>query len=118
MLIVFTGCARQAVRVGPRAPNPNGCYVIVYEQPDFQGAGDVFNGPARWLSLEGLLLTNEQSWQNRIRSVRVGNRATVTMYVNAAFKGESGRFPSNAELPRLDQALSGRIKSLELDCPE
>jgi hypothetical protein len=52
MAAVVTSCARPPMRVGLPAPNPNGCYVMMYERPEFQGVGDVLNGPGRWATLE------------------------------------------------------------------
>src|SRR5687767_4413438 len=108
--------ARASLTVQPRAPNPNGCYVIVYERPDYQGAGEVLNGPLRLSSLERLSETNEENWRNRIRSLRVGNSAAVTAYVDPAFAGDSRQFTAGTAQPRLEVALSGRIESLELAC--
>ena len=87
-LVVLAGCAREPRRVGlgVPAPNPNGCYVFLYDRPDWQGAGVVLNGPARWPKLEGLL-ANQENWRNRIRSVDIGPAATVTVYTDAAFQG-------------------------------
>ena len=118
--LAVTGCAdnpKPAV-TALRAPNPNGCYVMVYDQPEFRGAGDVFNGPARWASLEGLLQTNERNWRERIRSLRVGQTATLTVYAAPGFNGDSRQFPSGSEHPRLDPALSARIESLEFICSQ
>lgn len=114
--IVSTSCTSQSAPLGLRAPDPNGCYVIVYDQPDFRGTRDVFNGPARWPRLEGLRSTNEESWRNRIRSLRVGSAATMTAYTDAGLKGNSRQFVPAAEHPRLEHAFSARIESLELSC--
>jgi Peptidase inhibitor family I36 len=90
--------------------------VIVYERANFSGAGDGLNGPARWPTLERIASTNEETWQNRIRSLRVGSAATVSVYVDRDFKGASRRFLPNTEHPQLEQAFQGRIESLELAC--
>ena len=117
-LVVLAGCAREPRRIGLGlpAPNPNGCYVFVYDRPDWQGTGVVLNGPARWPNLEGLR-ANQENWRNRIRSVDVGPAATVTVYTDAAFSGLSRRFSPNSKQPRLDSEVSARIESLELACP-
>jgi hypothetical protein len=117
-LLVLTGCAQPVPYRGLRAPNPNGCYAIVYEQPSFGGAGDVLNGPARLPGLEQVPETNHTNWRRRIRSLRVGGAAAVTAYVDAAFKGRSQQFGPGTEHPQLDPALSARIQSLDLTCVE
>jgi hypothetical protein len=110
--VAGAGCARTELRVGRPAPNPNGCYVMVYDQPGFRGVGDLWNGPGRWATLDGLRQTNQEGWRNRIRSLRVGSAATVTVYTDANFKGESRQFAH----PHLDPTFSGRIESVQLAC--
>jgi hypothetical protein len=115
-LCAFAGCAVPVTRTAVRAPNPNGCYAIVYERPLFEGAADVVNGPALLATLTRLRTTNEATWQRRIRSLRVGAAATVRAYADTGFKGHSERFAPATEHPQLDQALSARIQSLEVAC--
>ncbi len=117
VLIAVAGCAHEPPRrsgLGVSAPNPNGCYVFLYDRSDWQGAGVVLNGPARWPKLEGLYAN--QNWRNRIQSVDVGPAATVTVYTDAAFNGLSRRFAPNSKQPRLESDVSARIESLELAC--
>jgi hypothetical protein len=109
-------CAASSVRAGLPAPNPNGCFVFVYDRPNYEGARDVLNGPGRWQTLDGLAQTSEQSWRNRIRSLRVGNAATLTVYSDGSFTGASERFGPETNHPILEPAFSGRIESLELTC--
>jgi hypothetical protein len=117
-LVAFAGCAHPVTNSRLRAPNPNGCYTVVYEKPSFEGAGDVLNGPARLPILEQVPQANVRNWQRRIRSLRVGPTATVTAYVGTSFKGHSQQFGPQTEHPRLDQTLSARIQSLEVACVE
>ena len=119
VMIAIAGCAHEPRRsgLGVSAPNPNGCYVFLYDRSDWQGAGVVLDGPARWPKLEGLQ-TNQGNWRNRIRSVDVGPAATVTVYTDAAFSGLSRRFAPNSKQPRLESEVSARIESLELACPQ
>ena len=117
-VLALAGCAQRAIPVALRAPNPSGCYAAVYARPSFDGTGDVLNGPGRLSTLGRLPNTNEANWNRRIRSLRVGSRATVTAYVETAFRGHSQQFGPGTEHPRLDQALSARIQSLEVTCVE
>jgi hypothetical protein len=114
-LMVSTGCAHPAPPPLP-APNPNGCYVIVYEREQFRGARELLNGPARLTTLRQLSETNEPNWENRIRSLRVGTTAIVTVYVEPAFKGQSQRVGPETQHARLGESFSARIRSLELAC--
>lgn len=117
VMIAITGCAYKPHRVGLGlpAPNPNGCYVLAYDLPEWRGAGVVLNGPARWPSLERLL-ASEENWRNRIRSIVVGPIATVTAYTDSDFRGASRRLPANSQHSHLDDEFSARIESLELAC--
>lgn len=115
-LLPLAGCAHPVAHRPLRAPNPNGCYATVYEQPSFGGVGDVLNGPAHLTRLDQVPGTNEGNWHKRIRSLRVGSSATVTVYAEPAFKGRSQKFGPETEHPRLDQTLAGRIQSLGVVC--
>ena len=116
--MALSGCASEPrqVGLGLPAPNPNGCYVFIYDRPDWQGAGVVLNGPARWPNLEGLR-ANQENWRNRIRSIDVGPVATVTVYTDGVFSGVSRRFGPKSRLERLDSEISARVESLDLACP-
>jgi hypothetical protein len=116
VFIVVASCGRPPVRVQLPAPNPNGCYVMVFDQPEFRGIGDVWNGPGRWSTLESLRQTRPDGWRNRIRSLRVGSAATVTVYTDPDFRGASRQFAAETDHPQLDAAISGQIKSLQLVC--
>ena len=99
-----------------RAPNPSGCYVMLFEEPGFRSNNDVLNGPGEWASLDGLTETNHARWANRIRSVRVGGTARVTAFTGARIEGQSETYAPETEVPALDQALSANIESLSIDC--
>jgi hypothetical protein len=115
-LVLLSACAHPATPQRLRAPNPNGCYAIVYEQPSFEGNGDVLNGPARLADLEQIPGTNQTDWHRRIRSLRVGPAASVTAYLEAGFRGGSRQFSPDTEHSQLDQPFSARIQSLDIGC--
>jgi hypothetical protein len=118
-LITATGslaCGSSPPQVAMRAPNPNGCHVMLFEQPGFTSFSDVLNGPGRWPSLETIRETNYPSWTNRIRSLRVGGSATLTAFAEPQFRGQKERYRGGSEYEVLPPALSGTIQSLELTC--
>ena len=116
-LVVLAGCTSAPARLGLGlpAPNPNGCYVFVFDQSDWRGAGVALNGPGRWPILDGLP-GNQENWRNRIRSMEVGPAAVVTVYSDPTFAGVSRTFAASSKLGRLDSELSARIESLDLSC--
>ena len=113
----LTACARHP-DLGPLGsatmPHPDGCYVIVYEQPEFMGAGEYINGPSKYATLADLPF--RANWRRRIRSAHVGPTASVILWDNEQFQGVSRRLLAQAKHAVLDE-LSGRVESLVVDCP-
>jgi hypothetical protein len=99
---------------GTTAPNPNGCYVKVFEQPQLRGRTDFINGPKRYVTLNGL--PNGADWNNRIRSVDVGPGATVTVWTDTNFEGASMGLPANTRSAALPPAFAGHIESIDVRC--
>ena len=119
VLLLASGCTHAhptMARGRFPAPNPNGCYVIVYDGVEYRGVGDVFNGPGRWTRLEALVATNQSSWRDRIRSLHVGKLATLTVYVDEGLRGDSLQYLPSTDHARLDPRFSGRIESLGITC--
>jgi len=116
-LVVLAGCASTPSQVSYSlpAPNPNGCYVFVFDRPEWQGARVLLNGPDKRWNLERLLL-NEEDWRNRIRSIDVGPAATLSVFTDLRFTGVSRRFGPGSKAARLDADINARIESLELQC--
>ena len=115
--VALAGCARPPVieGLGGPAPNPNGCYVFVYDQTDWRGDRAVLNGPAKWWSVERLRL-DDKDWRNRIRSIEVGPTATVTLYTELNQRGASRQFGPASKPARFDDTLSGGVESIDLAC--
>jgi hypothetical protein len=99
-----------------RAPNPNGCYVMLFEQPSFAGSEDVLNGPRRWPDLRAVQDTNYPDWTNRIRSLKTGPAATVTAFTEARFGGLSERYPAGTDHAALRPEFSEKIASIDVAC--
>jgi hypothetical protein len=114
--LITLACGSPPLRVAMRAPNPSGCYVMLFEGTKFGANSDVLNGPGQWASLDGLTETNHTTWANRIRSVRVGGAARVTAFTGARFQGQSETYLPETDVPALDQALSANIESLSIQC--
>jgi hypothetical protein len=115
-LVLLPACAHPVTPQRLRAPNPNGCYAIVYEQPSFEGNGDVLNGPARLADLEQIPGTNQTNWHKRIRSLKVGPAASVTAFVETGFRGRFRQFGPDTDDSQLDPLFSARIQSLDIGC--
>ena len=95
-------------------PEPGGCYVLVYDQPEFMGSREFINGPAKYATLTALPF--RANWRRRIRSARVGLAANVTAWVRDAFQGASMMLRADSSYPRLSSTFSGQVESLEVAC--
>jgi hypothetical protein len=109
-------CSHPTVNAYPASPNPNGCYVIVFDRPKYLGIQDVWNGPGRWSSLDGLTRVRSEGWRNEIRSLRVGPEAMVTVSTDESFQGTSRQFAADTDQAELDPTFSGKIESVQLAC--
>ena len=96
------------------APDASGCYALVFEQPQFSGEREYLNGPRTYTTLMDLPF--RANWHRRIRSVQAGPRASITLWSDEGFRGQSQRLSPNTSQPALDQRLSGRVESLEIAC--
>jgi hypothetical protein len=96
------------------APNPDGCYVQVWDAPQFSGAADFINGPFSYANLRDL--PGARVWRDRIRSVKVGPSAVAAVYAEEYFRGTSLALYRDTEYRQLPVALSGQIQSLHIDC--
>jgi hypothetical protein len=114
-IALFAGCAKPAVSSLP-VPNPNGCYVMVFDQPEFLGVRDIWNGPGRWSTLEGLKRTRPTGWRNQVRSMQVGPNATVAVFTEMGFRGLSMELTAGSDYPELDKAMSEGIEAVQVTC--
>jgi hypothetical protein len=113
--LAVTVCAPRVGTLGsPSMPDPGGCYVLVYDQPEFMGAREFINGPAKYSTLSALPF--RINWRHRIRSARVGLAATVTAWVDENFQGASMTLRAESSYPRLSDAFSGQLESLDVAC--
>jgi len=96
-----------------RPPDPTGCYVRVFEAPDYRGAEEYINGPIRLEQLTNL--PGGKSWGNRIRSVRVGPAADVTVWTDEKYAGQRWRMVE-AAYSALPSMFDKTISSMEIQC--
>lgn len=116
-LVLAAACGgRPAANIGTLAPNPNECYLMVFDEPAFRGTGDVFNRPGRWANLKELSDTREHNWSNRIRSVRTGSAATATVFTNPDFKGQSLQVSPGRAYSQLEAEFAAEVESLTIAC--
>jgi hypothetical protein len=95
-------------------PNPDGCFVQVWDAPHFSGAADFVNGPRVYASLRDMPGTRR--WDNRIRSVKVGPAGSAMIWTDEQFQGTSMRLLTDSEYPRLTDAMDAAIESMQIEC--
>jgi hypothetical protein len=111
--VFAASCAPRPV-FRPTMPNPEGCFVHVWDAVNFAGTYDFINGPRRYESLRDI--GGAGPWRNRIRSVETGPTATVTLWSDENARGEMLRMPPGSRQPTLPAALAGRIESMVVEC--
>ena len=121
LLAGLSGCAKTtpitggaSVTPGLTAPNPSGCYVKVFDQPQLRGTSDFINGPNRYPSLARL--PNGANWNNRIRSLEVGPGATAVAWSHRNLDGASMEIARDAAYRLLPHGFVGDIESLDVRC--
>jgi hypothetical protein len=95
-------------------PSPDGCFLQVWEGPNFVGASDYMNGPRVYPSLRDM--PGGRLWHDRIRSAKVGPVATAIAWSDVNFQGETMRLVTDAEYPRLPEAMTAHIESMAVEC--
>lgn len=116
LIVILLAGAPPVTSAVVQAPNPNGCYAYVYEHAEFGGARYILNGPARFRTLKRTLSAGELGWDNRIRSIRVGETAALTVFTESSFGGRSMSFVAGTVHPHLETGFAGHIQSAVLEC--
>ena len=110
------GCAGRMRQGETTMPNPEGCFVQVWDGPHLTGITDYINGPKAYLTLRDL--PGARVWRNRIRSMKTGVAARATVYGDENFQGASLRLSPDREYRTLADNLSGRIASMNVECEQ
>ncbi len=115
LFIALTACeASRQPFAGMTMPSPDGCFVQVWDGPNFSGASDFINGPRVYPSLRDV--PGGRRWDNRIRSVKVGPGGTVVVWTDEKLQGMSMRLLTDSDYPRLSEALDAQVESMEIEC--
>ena len=118
-LAALAGCAARPYTPPSRQtattmPHPGGCFVQVWDRPNFAGTFDYINGPRHYPSLRDM--PGGREWSDRIRSAKVGPDATVMLYANETAQGAAMMLVANADYPYLPESLSGAAESATIAC--
>lgn len=109
------GCGARAPRQGETTmPNPEGCFVQVWDGPRHTGITDYVNGPRAWMNLRDM--SGARVWTNRIMSMKTGLTARTIVYAEEDFQGASIGLAPDRDYPVLPEVISGRIASMNIEC--
>ena len=109
------GCgARQSPSLTRTMPNPEGCFVQVWNDAGFAGFSDFINGPNRYVHLRDL--PHRRSWKDRIGSLRLGPAATAVVWSGEKFSGESLLLTADSPEQKTFASLPMKIQSLDIRC--
>ena len=97
-------------------PNPDGCYVQVWDGPKYTGRVDYINGPLSYTHLRNM--PNQRNWNRRIVSVRVGPNAIATAFPEENFRGGAYELPPRATFVTLPDTMTRGISSLRIQCSD
>ena len=115
LALVASSCgANRQSYVGRTMPHPDGCFVQVWDQPRFTGASDFINGPRRYDTLRDL--PGRHDWANRVRSLKPGSSASVTVWSEDKFRGSMITLDDDSRYPQGAAAVAPTIGSLSISC--
>jgi hypothetical protein len=87
LMVLSAGCSARLGYATRTMPNPDGCYVQVWDRPGFTGSSDFINGPFQHRHLRDL--AGRRSWDDRIRSMAPGPSTSAVAWSGEDFSGRS-----------------------------
>jgi hypothetical protein len=96
------------------------CWAHIYDDRNFDATDDNFLicGPGKWPNLRNLSRATKFNWGDEIESIRVGPKATVTVWIGEQYTGASRVFGPGTQNNNLRTipGLSDNISSIEITC--
>lgn len=114
MLAVATFACAPTPQSVKTMPNPDGCFVQVWDGPRFTGRSYFVNGPRSYSTLNAF--ANNEDWAGRIRSAQAGPAATVTAWTDEKLTGASFVIQADREYPTLPLGFDRAIESMSISC--
>ena len=101
--------------------NCGDCWVHVFDDKNYDTTDDnhMICGPGKWPNMRNLAGATKIIWGDQIESLKIGPRATVIVWANENYTGESVTFNSGSAIPSLkatNPTLSDNISSIEIKC--
>ncbi|SOD41148.1 beta/gamma crystallin domain-containing protein [Nitrosovibrio sp. Nv4] len=92
-----------------------GCWVKFYEKKNYEGDSLTLAGP---LNLPRLIGPFGSDWENKVRSLKTGPRAGVTIYDNRDFRDQNKFIEANGSVPDMSEKMGffDDFRSMMLSC--
>lgn len=95
----------------------NGCWARIYSRENYAGDSLTIVGPSTLADMDrsGLFGLN---WDDRVSSIELGPKATMTVYDNENFRDLVGQFKPGQRVPDIDKRTGffDEFSSVRLDC--
>ena len=97
------------------------CWVHVFDDKNYDVTDDNHKicGPGKWPNLRNLAGATKITWGDEIESLKLGPRATVIVWRDENYTGQSVTFNPGSAIPSLkatNPMLSDNISSIEIRC--
>lgn len=92
-----------------------GCWVKFFDKKNFQGDSLFLSGP---VNLPRLIGPFGYDWENKVRSVKVGPRANLTIYDNREYRDQDKFLDAGANVANLSKEMDffDNFRSMMLNC--
>ncbi len=97
---------------------PNGCWVHIWEDENFQDSSDIIAGPGSWSNLRKLPGASKEDWGDQIDSLTVGPRATVELWEDENYEDNHVVYGPGTEKTNLrgDPDMGDTADSMRISC--
>ncbi len=94
-----------------------GCWARIYDRENYNGDSLTVVGPTSIADMTGPFGLN---WDDRVNSIQVGPKTTVTVYDNENFRDQVARFKPGQKVSDLSKRLGffDEFASIRLDCSQ
>lgn len=108
MLVPADMAAKQSAAKG-------GCWAKIYDGENYMGDTLTLTGPISLADMTGPFGLN---WDDRVNSVEIGSKATLTVFDNEAFRDQVAQFKSGQKVPDISKKLGffDEFASVRLTC--
>jgi hypothetical protein len=97
------------------AASRGGCWAKIYDGENYTGDTLTLAGPISLADMSGPFGLN---WDDRVNSVEIGPKATLTVFDNEGFRDQVGQFKSGQKVPDISKKLGffDEFASVRMTC--